>query len=77
MYSAIAELAPYATLVHAKSVDPARDGAPLPDLSRALSIVAQSGYTGSISIEWEGHMGDPWERTASIAAVVQLALPPY
>ncbi len=75
MYAAIARLAPHATLIHAKSVDPARDGTPLPDLPRALSIVAASGYTGSISIEWEGRLGDPWERTCAIAATVRQQFP--
>jgi len=75
MYAAITELAPVADLIHAKSVDPARDGMPLPDLPRALSIVAQSGYSGSISVEWEGRLGDPWERTIAIAAEVRRHFP--
>lgn len=75
LYARIAALAPYATLVHAKSVDPARDGTPLPDLSRALSIVADAGYTGDISIEWEGRKGDPWQKTAEVAAQVRAVFP--
>jgi sugar phosphate isomerase/epimerase len=75
LYAAITELAPIATLVHAKSVDPARDGTPLPDLKRALSIVAESGYTGSISIEWEGRLGDPWERTTAMVDEVRARFP--
>lgn len=75
VYAAIAELVPFADLVHAKSVDPAGDGAPLPNLPRALSIVAGSGYGGSISVEWEGRLGDPWERTAAIATQVRTQFP--
>lgn len=75
LYEAIARLAPVASLVHAKSVDPARDGRPLPDLPRALAIVRDAGYAGNISIEWEGHLGDPWERTAAVAAQVRAVFP--
>jgi sugar phosphate isomerase/epimerase len=75
LYERIATLAPEASLVHAKSVDPARDGSPLPDLPRALSIVRDAGYAGNISIEWEGHLGDPWERTAAVAAQVRAVFP--
>jgi hypothetical protein len=75
LYDCIATLAPEASLVHAKSVDPARDGSPLPDLPRALSIVRNAGYAGNISIEWEGHLGDPWERTAAVAAQVRAVFP--
>jgi len=75
LYKHVRRLAPVASLVHAKSVDPASDGAALPDLPRALSIVAEAGYKGSISIEWEGQLGDPWERTAAIAEQVRAAFP--
>lgn len=75
LYASIAALAPYASLVHAKSVDPARDGSPLPDLPRALSIVADAGYAGNVSIEWEGRLGDPWEKTAEVAAQVHAVFP--
>ena len=75
LYDRIAKLAPVATLVHAKSVDPTRDGRPLPDLPRALSIVADAGYAGNISIECEGRLGDPWERSAAVAAQVRAVFP--
>jgi hypothetical protein len=75
LYDRIATLAPHASLIHAKSVDPARDGTPLPDLSRALGIVAAAGYAGNFSIEWEGRNGDPWKKTADIAAQVRAAFP--
>jgi len=75
LYDRVAALAPHARLVHAKSVDPARDGRPLPDLERAFSIVADSGYAGDISIEWEGRKGDPWAKTAEVVAQVRAAFP--
>ncbi|MFM6854682.1 MAG: sugar phosphate isomerase/epimerase family protein [Sphingopyxis sp.] len=75
LYDRIAALAPVARLVHAKSVDPARDGRPLPDLSRALMIVRAAGYNGHISVEWEGHRGDPWAQTAAVAAQVRAVFP--
>ncbi len=75
LYANIARLAPHASLVHAKAVDPARDGSPLPDLPRALKIVADAGYAGDVSIEWEGHRGDPWDMTAQVVAQVRAAFP--
>lgn len=75
LYESIAALAPYAKLVHAKSVDPASDGRPLPDLARAFSILADAGYAGDVSIEWEGRLGDPWEQTAGVVAQVRAAFP--
>lgn len=75
LYDRIAKLAPVASLVHAKSVDPARDGRPLPDLPRALNIVKAAGYAGNISIEWEGHRGEPWAQTAGIATQVRAVFP--
>jgi sugar phosphate isomerase/epimerase len=75
IYESIARLAPVATLVHAKAIDPASDGSPLLDLERALNIVATSGYTGSVSVEWEGQQGDPWEQTATTLAKVRAAFP--
>jgi sugar phosphate isomerase/epimerase len=75
IYAHIRKLAPVADLIHAKSIDPASDGRPLPDLPRALDIVKAAGYRGHISIEWEGRKGDPWERTANVVAQVRAAFP--
>jgi sugar phosphate isomerase/epimerase len=75
VYANIARLAPEADLVHAKAYDNASDGTPLLDLDRALGIVADSGYTGSVSVEWEGLLGDPWERTADVVAAVRRRFP--
>jgi sugar phosphate isomerase/epimerase len=75
VYDNIEQLAPLASLVHAKAIDPASDGSPLIDLPKALGIVASSGYTGSVSVEWEGRLGDPWEQTAATLASVRSAFP--
>jgi len=75
VYENIERLAPVASLVHAKAIDPAADGTPLVDLPRALGIVAASGYSGSVSVEWEGQLGDPWEQTAATLAAVRSAFP--
>jgi len=75
VYANIELLAPVASLVHAKAFDPASDGSPLLDLERALKIVAASGYNGSVSVEWEGHLGDPWEQTAAALATVRSVFP--
>jgi sugar phosphate isomerase/epimerase len=75
VYDKIARLAPVATLVHAKAYDLASDGSPLLDLKRALRIVADTGYEGPFSIEWEGVTGDPWVRTGETLAVVREAFP--
>lgn len=75
VYESVERLAPVASLVHAKAIDPAQDGSPLLDLPKALSIVAASGYSGSVSVEWEGHLGDPWDQTAATLASVRSAFP--
>jgi sugar phosphate isomerase/epimerase len=75
VYEHIAMLAPVATLVHAKAHDPASDGSPLYDLERALGIVADSGYDGPLTIEWEGLLGDPWEHSARIVDIVRERFP--
>lgn len=75
VYENIERLAPVASLVHAKAIDPASDGSLLLDLPRALGIVAASGYAGSVSVEWEGRLGDPWERTAATLATVRSTFP--
>jgi len=75
VFESIAKLAPVATLVHAKAHDPASDGTPLFDISKALRIVADSGYDGPITIEWEGLLGDPWENTHRVVDVVRQHFP--
>jgi hypothetical protein len=75
VYERIAKIAPFASLVHAKAYDPRTDGTPLLDLDRALTIVADAGYTGDVSIEWEGLQGDPWDRTLETMAAVRRVFP--
>jgi sugar phosphate isomerase/epimerase len=77
VYESIARLAPVASLVHAKAHDPASDGSALYDLGKALAIVAGSGYTGPISIEWEGMLGNPWENVATVLGTVREAFPEH
>ena len=77
VYDRIAALAPHADLVHAKAYDPASDGTPLLDLERALAIVADSGYSGDLTIEWEGLEGDPLERTAQTISTTRRFFPQH
>jgi sugar phosphate isomerase/epimerase len=52
---------PHASMVHAKMMDFDESGAhPAFDLDRCLSLVVESGYSGPLSIEFEGK-GDPYE----------------
>lgn len=72
IYGAIARLAPYAHLVHAKTHDFDAEGRPLLlDVARALRIIRDAGYTGSFSLEYEGNHGDPWENTRRTLALVR------
>ncbi len=74
IYDSIAVIAPYAGLVHAKTHDFDADGNPLLiDVVRALRIVHDTGYTGPISLEWEGEQGDAWENTLRTKALVEEA----
>ncbi len=75
VYDHIARLAPHAELVHAKAYDPRSDGTPLLDVDRALKIVADAGYTGSVSVEWEGQKIDPWTGTSATLDAVRRAFP--
>jgi sugar phosphate isomerase/epimerase len=71
VYGAIARIAPYAGLVHAKTRAFDADGKPADlDVVRALRIVQDTGFTGPISIEYEGSVGDPWENTLRTKGLV-------
>jgi sugar phosphate isomerase/epimerase len=60
-YAAIERVTPYAGLVHAKTHEFDAAGRPTElDVARALRIVHDQGYTGPISIEYEGRNGDCW-----------------
>ncbi|GAA1664582.1 sugar phosphate isomerase/epimerase family protein [Microbacterium lacus] len=75
LYEGIDALAHRAELVHVKIHVVGPDGAVGPvDLDRALGILAAHGYTGPLTVEYEGAGGDPWvntgrvvERTAAFA----------
>ncbi len=74
LYAGIARIAPYAGLVHAKTHDFDEQGRPLDlDVVQALRIVRDTGYTGPISIEYEGNEGDPWENTRRTKTLVEEA----
>ena len=72
IYAAVARLAPYAALVHAKTHGFDADGRPIYlDVARALRAVRDAGYRGPFSLEYEGNQGDPWENTARTRALVE------
>jgi sugar phosphate isomerase/epimerase len=72
LYDAIKKLAPYAYIIHAKAHEFDSAGEPIRlDVARALSIIRDAGFTGPISIEYEGSEGDPWENTRRTLAIVE------
>jgi sugar phosphate isomerase/epimerase len=74
VYGALAQIAPYAGLVHAKTHDFDQHGQPRHlDIVRALRVVRAAGYAGTISIEYEGNTGDAWENTRRTRALVEQA----
>lgn len=74
LYDKIARIAPYAHLVHAKTHGFDAAGRPLHlDVVRALRVVRDAGFTGPISLEYEGNTGDPWENTRRTRALVEQA----
>jgi sugar phosphate isomerase/epimerase len=75
VYDGIHSLADYAELVSLKAHTVAEDGTVGPvDLERALRILAAHGYTGPLSLEYEGTGGDPWAKSARILDVARTAL---
>jgi sugar phosphate isomerase/epimerase len=74
LYGAIAQIAPYAGLVHAKTHGFDQQGRPLHmDVVRALRVVRDAGFAGPISLEYEGSEGDAWENTRRTRALVEEA----
>jgi hypothetical protein len=74
LYLALARIAPYAGLVHAKTSQFDENGRAFPlDVVRALRIVRDTDYAGPISIEYEGAEGDPWENSRRTKALVEEA----
>ncbi|GAA0422569.1 sugar phosphate isomerase/epimerase family protein [Leifsonia naganoensis] len=70
LYEGIEALAPRAELVHVKAHAVGDDGAVGPvDLGRALGILAAHGYSGPLTVEYEGTGGDPWAKSARVLEV--------
>jgi hypothetical protein len=75
VYVAVGRIAMYAGLVHAKTHEFDDQGRPVGlDVVRALHIVLDTDYAGTISIEYEGNQGDPWENTRRTKALVEEAI---
>jgi sugar phosphate isomerase/epimerase len=75
VYDGIEALADRAELVSLKAHYVAQDGAIGPvDLKQALGILVDYGYTGPLSLEYEGHGGDPWAKSAAILELAKSVL---
>jgi hypothetical protein len=74
LYDQIDALAGRAELVHVKAhhVDSAGAVGPI-DLPRALGILSRHGYSGPLTIEYEGTGGDPWAHTGRVINVTSAA----
>ncbi|WP_025156395.1 sugar phosphate isomerase/epimerase family protein [Leifsonia aquatica] len=74
LYQGIEALAPRAELVHVKAHAVGDDGVVGPvDLNRALGILAAHGYSGALTVEYEGTGGDPWAKSARVLQVAAAA----
>lgn len=72
LYAAIDALAPLTELVHVKVHDVDDAGVMRAvDLERAFGILARHGYDGPLTVEYEGHGGDPWAKTAAVVAATR------
>jgi hypothetical protein len=70
LYAGIDALAPYAELVSLKAHVVGEDGTVgVVDIPRAIGILAEHGYLGGYSVEWEGEGGDPWAKARRVAEV--------
>ena len=75
LYDGIDALADRAELVHVKAHHVGLGGAVGPvDLPRALGILSRHGYTGPLTIEYEGTGGDPWANTGRVIEATAAAL---
>jgi sugar phosphate isomerase/epimerase len=75
VYEGIEALADHAELVSLKAHYVSEDGAVGPvDLERALRTLAAHGYAGPLSVEYEGHGGDPWAKSARVLEVARSVL---
>ncbi len=67
LYVALDALAPRAELVHVKVHHVADDGViRAVELDRAFSILADHGFSGPVTVEYEGVGGDPWQKTRRV-----------
>lgn len=72
LYADIEALAPRAELVHVKAHDVDENGHVGPiDLDRAISILAAHGYSGALTVEYEGTGGDPWAKSLRVLEVTR------
>jgi len=75
VYEGIDMLADHAELVSVKAHHVAADGTVGPvDLERALHILLDHGYTGPLSVEYEGSSGDPWVKSARVLDLARSVL---
>ncbi|MCG8601575.1 MAG: sugar phosphate isomerase/epimerase [Verrucomicrobiales bacterium] len=74
-YDAVEKTLPHAVAVCAKAFDFDEEGNETKtDFFRMLKIVHQSGYSGVISVEFEGHGIDPIEGSRKTKALIERAL---
>ena len=74
LYADIEALAPRAEHVHVKAHHVGDDGAVgAVDLVRAIGILNAHGYSGALSVEYEGTGGDPWAKSARVLEVAAAA----
>ncbi|GAA3709144.1 hypothetical protein GCM10022224_088340 [Nonomuraea antimicrobica] len=75
LYDGVEALADHAELVSLKAHHVSEDGAVGPvDLERALQILTVHGYTGPLSVEYEGNGGDPWAKSARVLDLTRAVL---
>ena len=75
LYDGIEALADRAELVHVKAHVVADEGRVGPiDLAKALDILHRHGYSGPLTIEYEGTGGDPWTHTGRVIDVTSTAV---
>ena len=61
--------------MHVKAHHVDHDGAVGPiDLPKALGILCRHGYSGPLTIEYEGTGGDPWAHTGRVIDVTSTAI---
>ncbi|TAK25004.1 MAG: sugar phosphate isomerase/epimerase [Chloroflexota bacterium] len=76
LYDAVTRTAKYTGVLHAKTMKFDEQGNHLGwDVGRALKIVADSGFTGDISIEYGGGV-DEWENCRRTRALIERVLGP-